>query len=67
MNINQIPDFKDYEVYLVYGDGIFDLSSFLEKLELNIPKKSLIRSHVFAEDEEFMAIVLIPKKFINND
>ncbi len=47
---------------LVKGKGFFDMQELLQEVEKNNLKYNLIRSHVFQESKEYIAVVLLPEK-----
>ena len=66
MNTMQLPDFNGYYVFVVEGNGVFDLSEFLEKVNLKVKFKASVRSHVFGEGDKYLAMVLVPQKHVEN-
>ena len=62
MEIQKLGTWEGYKVVLVRGKGTFDLQKLLQKLQVSVTRYSIIRSHVFQEDEKYIAVVLLPKR-----
>lgn len=59
--IVELPPFRNYRVFVVYGTGTFGIESLLERLSLDASVSS-VRAYVFNESNEYVALVLIPEK-----
>lgn len=59
--IVELPAFKDYRVFVVYGDGVFVVDKLLQYLGMDI-RVSSVRAYTFNEGESFVALVLVPEE-----
>jgi len=71
MNTIQLPDFGNYRVYVVYGDGLLNTEQLFSSLGIESHKaeqlRRAMRSHVFAETEHYLAVVLLPKELLEGN
>ena len=58
--IMELHAFKDYRVFVVYGDGVFGVDKLLQYLGMDI-RISSVRAYTFNEGESFVALVLVPE------
>ena len=58
--IVELPAFKGYRVFAVYGNGVFGVDRLLQYLGMDI-RISSVRAYTFNEGENFVALVLVPE------